>query len=132
MQKQPAIACHWSDGQAPSVRSSTKVQFRATERCEERVKGICKVSSSAAAALGLLVHATLVKVSFVSIRKGDLVLVKECVAFLKRKSVSLLNTHTGSAALRACFASGMSDSGNEREDIALCWAGDLSQALGSW
>lgn len=42
---------------------------------------------------------------------------EERVALLKRKSVSLLNARTGSTALRACFASGISNFGNEREDV---------------
>lgn len=41
-----------------------------------------------------------VNTSFVSISKGDLGLVgEECAAFLKRKSVLLLNSPTGSTAL---------------------------------
>lgn len=62
-----------------------------------------------------------VNTSFVSISKGDLGLVgEECAAFLKRKSVLLLNSPTGSTALRACFAFGKSDIGSEREDSVLC------------
>lgn len=58
------------------------------------------------------------KVSFVSVSKRDLGLIEEeRVAFLKGKSVSLLNARAGSTALRACFASGISDFGNEREDV---------------
>lgn len=89
---------------------------------EAAAGGICSLSWLAAATLGLelALCAAPVNTSFVSVSKGDLGLAgEECVAFLKRKSVLLLNSRAGSAALRACFASGMSDNGREREDM-LC------------
>lgn len=74
-------------------------------------------------------HAAPVNTSFVSVSKGDLGLIgEECVAFLKRKSVLLLNSRTGSTALRACFASGISDIGSEREDV-LCAELETSAGL---
>lgn len=87
---------------------------------EAAAGGICSLSWLAAATLGLAGSAAPANTSFVSISKGDLGLVgEECAAFLKRKSVLLLNSPTGSAALRVCFASGKSDIGSEREDV-LC------------
>lgn len=92
--------------------------------------GICSLSWLATATLGLAVRAAPVNTSFVSLSKGDLGLVEEeCVAFLRRKSVLLLNSHPGSAALRACFACGITDIGSEREDV-LCV--ELKTSAASW